>query len=190
MKARNAFDLTEADRRHGNVISMGVIVQVNCASARAKVKIEDEAITDWLPWTALRAGKLRIWSPLSVGEQVVVLSPGGDPARGVIIPSIYQDSMPQPSREAKQDTLVWDDGARITYDSEKHELIADLPGKAKIKAASEISAKAPSVSVEAGDVSIEAGQVQIRSSRVNITGDLTVTGRITDVLGNTNHHRH
>ncbi|WP_082814689.1 phage baseplate assembly protein V [Collimonas fungivorans] len=53
------------------------------------------APTTWLRWVTHRAGDARTWWSPSVGEQVVLLLPGGDLTAGVILQAVYSDAFPR-----------------------------------------------------------------------------------------------
>ena len=83
-----SFAVAEGDRRLANLIRLGRVVSVNAASATARVDFGG-LVTPEIPVGQLRAGALRLqWMP-SVGEQVVVASPSGDLAQGVILCSVF-----------------------------------------------------------------------------------------------------
>lgn len=68
-----------------NTVLIGTVSQVQ--GKRYKVTAGG-ITTDWLRCGGTRSGALRMWSPLTVGEQVVVLPPSGDLVQGVIMGSI------------------------------------------------------------------------------------------------------
>jgi hypothetical protein len=61
---------------------------------RAKVKWADGAESDWLKIAQLGSEELKFWIPPSVGTQVVVLSPGGNTAHGIIYPGPFAGGVP------------------------------------------------------------------------------------------------
>lgn len=91
------YAAAETDRRMTNAIRYGRITAVDAATARARVTFGGETESAWLPFTAGRAGAARVWTPPTVGEQVVVVSPAGDTAQGVIMGSLPSDQFPAPS---------------------------------------------------------------------------------------------
>ncbi len=89
----NDFEITELNRRLANLIRLGVIDRVDHASARVRVKIGD-LLTAWLPWATIKAGKDSAWWAPEKGEQVLVFSPSGDLAQGVVLGAIFQNAFP------------------------------------------------------------------------------------------------
>ena len=121
------FDLAELRRALHNLIHIGTVTEVDYAAAAARITI-GHILTDWLPWTLTDTGPRRIaWQALQVGEQVVVLSPGGDLATGIIIGSLYQAQYPRPSDNPDVHQQQYADGASISYNQAQHTLHATLP---------------------------------------------------------------
>ncbi|TXC69780.1 phage baseplate assembly protein V [Sphingomonas ginsenosidivorax] len=156
-----------ADIQHliGDLAREGVVVSVDPAAGTARVRFNDDLTTGDIPWLASRAGKTRTWSPPSVGEQVAVLAPKADTARGIIIGSLSSDAYPHPANDAS--TLIeYEDGARIGYDPVAHALTAILPGGATVRIDAD------------GGLSLKGD--------VTVDGDIRSTGTITadtDVIG-------
>ncbi|MBH9536924.1 phage baseplate assembly protein V [Novosphingopyxis sp. YJ-S2-01] len=108
-----------------------------------------------------RSGATRSWSPPSLGEQVVLLCPGGDIAAAVALGSIPQDAFP-PAGNSLRELIEYPDGAVIAYDSEAHKLDVTLP--------------------EGGSVAIVAGggvTLDARQGGVTVLGDVTIDGAVT-----------
>lgn len=128
MPAENPASLnpTELLRRLENTVRLGTIAQVRHAKpARCRVKT-GENTTDWLPWITQRAGKDRTWWAPEVGEQVIVLSPGGNMGAGVVLPGFYSDEHPQPDDDPDVSCVAFDDGARAEYNRAKGALTIDV----------------------------------------------------------------
>lgn len=89
----------ELGRKLENVVRRGTVHAVRGKPAGVRVQSGDN-ITDWLPWLAVRAGGVeggRMWDAPVVGEQVVILSQGGDLAQGVALLGLASDAMPDGS---------------------------------------------------------------------------------------------
>lgn len=107
----------ETGRRIENVVTVGVVEEVAGGSpGRCRVRIGDN-ITDWLPWLTLRAASRKgsFWWPPSPGEQVVVLSPGGDLARGCVLLALFSDAMPQDSEDLGGMLMQWAESDYMRY---------------------------------------------------------------------------
>ena len=118
------FDMAEILRKFENLFRLGTVAEIDGALARVLV---DDVQTAFMPWICARAGNDRAWRPLSIGEQVLIVSPGGDTARGIIIGSLYQDAAPPPETDGNVYNFTFSDGAVVTYDKAAHRLSGVLP---------------------------------------------------------------
>lgn len=151
------------------IVRVGCIAEVDLEAGTVSVDVGDVR-TSAIPFSTGRAGATRIWSPPSVGEQVLLVCPGGDIEGAVAIGAIAQDTFPLAGSTLRE-LIAFEDGALIAYDPEAHQLDILLPAGAKIRMASQ------SVEIEA-DVSIKGD--------LAIDGQATVTGKLTandDVVG-------
>ncbi len=119
-------DFAALSRLLENLIRFGVIVDVQMVPPRVKVKT-GELTTAWLPWLALRAGADRVWDPPTVDEQVILVSPSGQLANGVVITGLPSDHLPANGNRAGLHRRTYADGAVVEYDSVAHHLNAILP---------------------------------------------------------------
>jgi phage baseplate assembly protein V len=100
------------------IVRFGVVTAVDVGRARAKVSFGGESESDWLPWMAERAAEIAVWAPVSIGEQVVVLSESGDTAQGVILGSVFSDTNQGPgSSEATHRVKIAGSSITITADA-------------------------------------------------------------------------
>ena len=90
---------SDTDRRLAGMIRVGTVTAVDAGAARCKVSLGGNTETAWLPFPSPRAGAIQVWAPPSVGEQVVVASPGGDTAQGLVIASLASGGSPAPSSD-------------------------------------------------------------------------------------------
>jgi phage baseplate assembly protein V len=119
-------DLAALSRMLENLIRFGVIAAVQMEPPRVKVKT-GTLTTAWLPWLALRAGADQEWDPPTVDEQVILFSPSGQLANGVVITGLPSDHIPANGNRAGLHRRTYVDGAVIEYDSIAHHLNATLP---------------------------------------------------------------
>lgn len=108
-------------RRLENILRAGTIHAVDHGGARVRVA-SGELVSNWLPWFERRAGNVRSWCPPSVGEQCMVLSPGGDLASGMVLVGVNSDAHPAPSDSPTLHRVEFPDGAVIDYDHASHTL--------------------------------------------------------------------
>ncbi|AGE26912.1 phage baseplate assembly protein V [Pseudomonas poae RE*1-1-14] len=109
-----------------NLIRFGVIAAVQMEPPRVQVKT-GALTTAWLPWLTLRAGADREWDPPTVDEQVILFSPSGQLANGVVITGLPSDHIPANGNRPGLHRRTYADGAVIEYDSVAHHLNAILP---------------------------------------------------------------
>ncbi|MEH3040054.1 MAG: phage baseplate assembly protein V [Sphingomonas paucimobilis] len=148
-------DPVDIPRLIGDLIREGVVIARTGALCR--VRIGDIESGD-IPWLAGRAGSATIWSPPSIGEQVVVLCGEGDLARAIVLPGLFSDAHPAPADDDSF-SVTFDDGTWIGYDPANGEAMVAL-----------------------GD----GTRLQVMPGKVRIDADLEVTGKVTadvDVIG-------
>ncbi|WP_067487084.1 phage baseplate assembly protein V [Dickeya sp. CSL RW240] len=107
--------MNELQRLIQNLIRVGVVAEVDRARPGCRVKTGG-LTTDWLPWLTSRAGASREWSAPSVGEQVLLLSIGGELSTAFVLPAIFSSAHPAPSDSADAQVAVFPDGARFEYE--------------------------------------------------------------------------
>ena len=162
------MDPRDTQRLIGDLAREGTIASVDRKAGTCTVKIADELITGNIPWLCSRIGQTRIWSPPSEGEQVLVLAPEADTERAIVIGSLSSDAAPHPASDGS--TLIeFEDGARILYNPETHQLSAVLPGggKALINAPAGIHLIGP-LTVE-GDIDLQG--------KMTASGDVVADGK-------------
>lgn len=118
-------DFAALSRMLENLIRFGVIAAVQMEPPRVQVKT-GALTTAWLPWLALRAGSDREWDPPTVDEQVLLFSPSGQLANGVVITGLPSDHITANGNRAGLHRRTYADGTVIEYDSVAHHLNATL----------------------------------------------------------------
>ena len=150
MHCMNA-DLSDLLRLLQNLIRLGTIAEVK--GAKARVRLGPTLTTEWLKWATRRAGSTRTWSAPTVGEQVIVFSPGGDLTRGIILPALYSQEFDAPETSDSIHTTHYPDGAVVQYDHAAHALTATLPGGTATITADKVTSNAPST-ICTGDLTV------------------------------------
>lgn len=89
----------DTDRRLAAMIRVGTVTAVDPGAGRCKVSLGGATQTAWIPFPSPRAGAIQVWAPPSVGEQVVVASPGGDTSQGLVVASLASGAAPAPSAD-------------------------------------------------------------------------------------------
>jgi phage baseplate assembly protein V len=116
-----------------NLIRYGTVLSVQEDPPRLVAQV-GEVATKPIPWLAFRAGATRHWSPPSPGEQVLLLSPGGNLGAATALTGLFSDQAPKPAEGTNDNVAVWfDDGAVLLYDRAAHLLKATLPGGGRVE---------------------------------------------------------
>ena len=104
-----------------------------------------------------------------LAEQVVVLSPSGEMAMGVVIPAIYSNNHPANGSDGSIHKITYSDGTVFEYDKENSKAVLNCVGDVELTSSS--------VKIN-GDVSIEGD--------LSTSGDINSSGRMSasgDVIG-------
>lgn len=175
-----------------NIVRAGSIMAVDHASSRCRVA-SGALTSDWLPWLSMRAGDVRRWSPPFVGEQCVMLSPGGNMAAALVLIGFFSDSNPANGDSADVERTTYPDGAVIEYDHAAHALKATLPegGTADITVPDSITVRCKSAQVTCETVDVNASEsATVHSQLITLdapdtiaTGNLTAMGLLTYAMG-------
>lgn len=169
------MNITELLRLILNLVRKGKILEVNHQGPLPTCRVQSGDLqTNWIPWLALAAGKTRDWNPPTVGEPVLLLCPGGDPADAVALRGLYSDDTPAPDDSPATHTRVYPDGAVIKYDHDAHALTATLPGGGTVYlvAPESVEVHTTTATIVASDL------VKVDAPRTELTGDLQVAGAI------------
>ncbi|CFQ86608.1 baseplate assembly protein V [Yersinia frederiksenii] len=158
--------LTEILRLLRNLIRIGTVAEVDLDNALCRVATGDNT-TGWLNWLTLRAGQSRSWWAPSEGEQVLILSLGGELDTAFVLPGIFSDDFPPPSASANGLYLSFPDGATLHYEPDSGELLADGIKTAVIKASESVNATAPNITCAA------SVKILLDTPEVECTNNLT-----------------
>lgn len=159
-------DLATLARLIENLIRYGVIHAVQMKPPRVQVKT-GKLTTTWLPWIPARAGADQEWDPPTVDEQVILFSPSGQLANGVVLTGIFSDHIPANGDRAGLHRRTYRDGAVIEYDSIAHHLSAVLPANGTSELVSKGGIKFIGPIIHEGDYTQTGNQ--------NVTGKVTVS---------------
>lgn len=186
--------LNSADLHHrlSRIIAFGKVAETDYDKARVKVTI-GEWTTTWLPWVTARASNNVNWHAPEVDEQVLVLSPSGDMAQGVVIGAVYQGEQQQ---QLMNDIEVenrphvhrtkYQDGTVIEYDRQNNILKADVRGDVQLLVERNLDAtvQGNATALVEGDLSGTInGEVQLQAGKsvtatVSENVNLTVSGNL------------
>ena len=177
MQCMNA-DLSNLSRLLQNLIRLGTIAQVD--GAKARVQLGPKLTTEWLNCITQRAGSTCTWSAPTVGEQVVVLSPGGDLARGVSVPALFSKAFDALETSDAIHTTHYPDGAVVQYDHAAHALTALLPGGNATIIADKVTSDAPSTTCTGDGTSM--GNLIVKQS-ATVDGATALNGGVNAKAG-------
>lgn len=169
-----------------NLIRVGVVTAVD-AKKGCRVQTGDLE-TDWLNWITLRAGQTRTMNAPSVGEQVIILSIGGELTTAFVLTGIFSNEHAEPTDSLTADHRTYSDGAVIEYEPATGHLKAVGITLATLEASEHIQATAPQITVNASE------QIQLNTPTVicsdnlicatlNVTEGGNMTGNITHTGG-------
>jgi phage baseplate assembly protein V len=127
------FAISELNRKLANIIRIGLVKEIDYEKARVKVQIGD-IVTDYLPWIMMKAGEDRSWFALSIGKQIIVLSPLGEVSLGAVLAGIYQQRYSASENKKEMCSLKFQDGAKLSYDREKRHFEVEVVDKITLQA--------------------------------------------------------
>ena len=177
------FDIQRLVR---NLIRIGTVSELDLERGRCRIATGGN-LTDWLNWLTGRAGDARSWWAPSIGEQVLVLSLGGELETAFVLPGVFSDAHPAPSASAQAAHIAFPDGAVLEYEPATGALKAVGIKSATIEAAERITLTAPNITcIASGKITLDAPEVectrQLTTGTIAIhqggstTGDLNHTG--------------
>lgn len=156
-----------------NLIRYGTIADVQMSPPRVRIST-GKITTTWLPWLAARAGADREWAPPTVGEQVILLSPSGQLATGVVLTGLFSDNSPANGDRPGLHRRSYSDGTFIEYDSVTHHLNAVLTAGGTTDLVSEGGIHIIGPITHQGDYT-QVGNQQI-TGRVAVSQDVVAAG--------------
>lgn len=174
------------------MIEVGIISEVR--GDRAKVAI-GSMVTDFLPVFQAHANSYAVsFSPIRVGEQVLVLPVHDELNSGVVLCGLYQSSHKADATDKKVH-VSFEDGIKMSYDSSSSCLEISSPKLINITC-DNANVKAKNVMVEASDTTIKSPSIKLLgntliqgaintagvgggSGSFEINGDVRITGSIT-----------
>ena len=174
------------------MIEVGIISEVR--DNRAKVAI-GSMVTDFLPVFQAHANSYAVsFSPVRVGEQVLVLPVHDELNSGVVLRGLYQSSHRTDATDKKVH-ISFEDGIKMSYDSSSSCLEISSPKLINITC-DNANVKAKNVMVEASDTTIKSPSIKLLgntliqgaintagvdgdSGSFEINGDVKITGSIT-----------
>ena len=104
--------LAALERRVSTVLRGAKVAAVQAAPYRVRLDVGpddagDPILTNWLPVLTTRAGDVRTWSPLTVGEAALMLSPGGWDHAAVALPALVSATYPAAGAALDDEVISW-----------------------------------------------------------------------------------
>lgn len=127
-----------------NIVRTGTVTEIDEEKWRLRVQ-SGGLDSNWLRWTAQRAGAFKVWVPPSVGEQVWFLCLGGNTDVAFIGGSLYSDDNPAPGVSRNEMVVTAPDGATFRYDAEAGALQVKGIKSAVVEASVKITLDTPEV---------------------------------------------
>ncbi len=174
----------ETERRLQSFINRGIVTQVDFVKVLCRVQI-DGLETDWLKFSATRIGKVKIWNPPHVGEQVLIISETGELSTGLVTSSFNYDDQPMPSANPDTFEIHCDDGASFIYNHATHNLGINLPDDSittliseRVQiSASDVAVDCANYHVDCQSYSIDCQSYTLDSTTNNQNGTYTINGQ-------------
>jgi phage baseplate assembly protein V len=127
----------------------GTVEQVDAKKQLVRLKLgETEGkpyLSPWVPYGQF-AGKLKIHTPPTKGQNMAIFSPTGDPEQGVVMPFTFNKAFASPSQEEGENVMTFPGGVKAVV-KEGHVFF----------------------SVGGSSITITAGNITIKSASVTFT---------------------
>ncbi len=165
-----------------NLIRIGTVNAVDPDRGHCRVDTGGN-LTDWLNWISFRAGRTRIWSAPSVGEQVLVFALGGELDTAFVLCGIYSDDFPAPSASADALYIDFPDGAVLEYEPATGALSVTGIKTADVQASESITTSTKVVIVKAAEnITLDTPEVictnKLTTGTLEVKKGGTMTGDI------------
>jgi len=192
----------ELERRINNLIQVGTVVEIDEGRALARVDILGR-VTDFLPVKMIGNSFVKVFIPIRINEQVLVVCPFGNANSGFIVPSIFNVNCKEPSG-SNPDTAIIEFAGGVRIDSDGKTVNVTAPVNVNVTATTATVSAANTIITSAttnnGNVTINGnltvnGNIAMNgadgsSGVAEITGDLKVSGTIYDSKGDLTNHTH
>lgn len=147
-------DQAEIARRLANIIRPALVVEVDYENGLGRIE-SGGLDSSWLPIIRGLAGGTIDFDLPEPGEKCLLLSPDGETSAGHILPGLYSDNRPPPSKKPKESLRLYADGLLLSYDQETHTI--KISRKEGLK-----------VSFDATELELNSEKVTIKNSQCNL----------------------
>ena len=189
------LSLVELKRRLENIVQIGQVSATKNQDGKALARVvvhdvgEDKRVTDFLPVLSLANSFFRVFFPIRVGEQVLVISLFGDANKGFILRSIFNKSCKEPDGASDTRAVIeFEDGTVVYYDTKTKILDFNCTGDVNVKVGESVNVEVgqtivvnvgQSAKIVAPTVDIESTTTTIKSTNINLLGQTLIQGGIT-----------
>jgi len=176
----------------GVELEYGEVSAVDYPTCRIRVRLDDRdgVQSYWLniPQRNTQGTQRRPLMP-ELGEQVAVLLEA-DGVGGVYLGGVYSTAEPPPVVDEDTDYVRFSDGTVSTYDRVAGVMTLNCVGALLVKCGRNITVESGGpVVVKAPSATLDISQVTLKGD-LRVNGNINATGKIEDVGGNSNHHKH
>jgi phage baseplate assembly protein V len=144
--------------------------EIDHKKARVRIKI-GKITTNWIPWLTT-AGAVKLWNPPVVGEQVCVVSQGGDLSLAVAIPSIFQSKFAAPSEDENVVKLELSDKSSIEFNKSDDKIAVKIEDSeiifAKNNIKTNIGGAQAEISKDKIRFSVGGSEIEITSGKISL----------------------
>ena len=114
-------DLAEVRGRLANSSRPGSVHAVVAETQRVRLRLggtdAEPFLSPWAPYSQI-AGALKVHTVPSVGQQMMLISPSGDPRQAVAMPFTWSDDQPSPSEAADEVVISFGDFHAVLTESD------------------------------------------------------------------------
>lgn len=142
--------IARLEQRVANMALHGPVTDIDPKKQLARVRIggTDEAPwkSPWIPYGQF-AGGLKVHTPPTVGQNMTLLNPTGDPSQGVLLPFTWNNAFKSPSENGDENVLTF---GNVRIEIKDDRLFAKVGG-------SEITVTGSDVTIKSADVKFQKG---------------------------------
>lgn len=177
-----SYTTSELQRQMQNLVRVATVSKVDYANKCLRIKAGDLE-SNWLPHPCHMGRNFIVWQPIRIGTQVIIACPSGDLAQAVIIGQLYQDNFQPPSTSPHIDTVKFNDGTQMTYNSDEKVLTLNVVGDVKVitKGKADINVGTDCTLTTGGNTTaIVGGDCHIKTTgntTATVGGELNVTSK-------------
>lgn len=154
--------ISEIERRFSQSIRHAPVKEVNAAEGWVRLDLgkgdDGQILSPKIPYAQM-AGGLKIHAPPTVGQQMTMFAPGGDPAQAMALPLSWSDQNKTPSDKGDENVLTF---GNVRVELRGDEILATIGGFSLSLKASGATFDVGGVThqITAGGVSTDGGEVQ------------------------------